>query len=305
LDVTVPDYQSLMAPALHALADDQEHPVSELRTVIGEQLRLTNDDRRATIPSGASLFANRLHWAITYLYQAGLVRRPKRGVVQITPRGQDVLAKYPDRVDLGVLVQFEEFLEFRSRSRRADQAAPDTAGASETTPRETVAAAVEEANAAVAVEVLDRVRQRGAAFLEHLVLDVLTAMGYGGARGSAEHTGRPGDEGLDGVIRQDPLGLDRIYVQAKCYAADRSVGRPEIQEFVGALHGAQADRGIFITTGRFSSEAKVYAERVAARLVLIDGHMLAGLMVNLNIGVQDRETYVIKRIDEDFFEDVG
>ena len=239
------------------------------------------------------------------MYQSGLVRRPRRGVVQITPRGQEVLAKHPDRVDIGVLVQFEEFIEFRGRSRQAGPAGAAAAAAVEATPRETVGAAVEEANAAVAAEVLDRVRERGAAFLEHLVLDVLTAMGYGGARGSAEHTGRPGDEGLDGVIRQDPLGLDRIYVQAKCYAADRSVGRPEIQEFVGALHGAQADRGIFLTTGRFSADAKNYAERVAARLVLIDGHMLAGLMVNLNIGVQDRETYVIKRIDEDFFEDVG
>jgi restriction system protein len=230
-----------------------------------------------------------VHWAVTYLYQSGLLRRPRRGVVRITPRGQEVLAKHPDRVDLSVLVQFEEFIEFRGHSRQADRAGSVAETAAEATPRETVAAAVEEANAAVAAEVLDRARERGPAFLEHLVLDVLTAMGYGGARGSAEHTGRPGDEGLDGVIRQDPLGLDRIYVQAKCYAAHRTVGRPEIQEFVGALHGAQADRGIFITTGRFTADAKDYAERVAARLVLIDGHTLAELMVELNIGVQDRE----------------
>jgi restriction system protein len=295
-----------MAPVLHALADGQERSMSELRTVIADQLALTPEDLRATIPSGHSLLASRVHWAVTYVYQSGLVRRPRRGVVQITSRGQEVLAKHPDRVDLSVLVQFEEFIEFRGRSRQAHPGGPVAEGTTiEATPRETVAAAVEEANAAVAAEVLDRVRERGAVFLERLVLDVLTAMGYGGARGSAEHTGRPGDEGLDGVIRQDPLGLDRIYVQAKCYAADRSVGRPEIQEFVGALHGAQADRGIFITTGRFTAEARDYAERVAARLVLIDGHMLAGLMVDLNIGVQDRETYVIKRIDEDFFEDVG
>jgi restriction system protein len=305
LDVTVPDYQSLMAPALRVLADGQERSMSDLRAVIADQAALTADDLAATIPSGASLFSSRLHWAITYMYQSGLVRRPRRGVMQITARGREVLAKHPDRVDLSVLVQFEEFIEFRGRSRRVGQAGPGTPGASEATPRETVAAAVEEANTAVAAEVLDRVRERGAAFLEHLVLDVLTAMGYGGARGSAEHTGRSGDKGLDGVIRQDPLGLDRIYVQAKCYAADRSVGRPEIQEFVGALHGAQADRGVFITTSRFTPDASDYAERVAARLVLIDGHMLAELMVRLNIGVQDRETYVIKRIDEDFFEDAG
>jgi restriction system protein len=171
------------------------------------------------------------------------------------------------------------------------------------TPRETIASAVEESNAAVADEVLERVREHDPAFLERLVLDVLTAMGYGGAAGSAEHLGRSGDKGLDGVIKQDALGLDRIYVQAKRYAADQTIGRPQIQEFVGALHGAQADRGIFITTSRFSAEAYTYADRVAARLILLDGGALSELMVRHNIGVQDRETYVIKRIDEDYFEE--
>ena len=171
------------------------------------------------------------------------------------------------------------------------------------TPREAVATAVDEANAAVAAEVLDRVRLREPAFLERLVLEVLTAMGYGGAAGAAEHLGRAGDEGLDGVIRQDPLGLDRIYVQAKRYGASKAVGRPEIQEFVGALHGAQADRGIFITTSRFTPEAVTYADRVAARVILIDGLALSGLMVRYNIGVQDQQTYVIKRVDEDFFDE--
>jgi restriction system protein len=292
-----------MAPALHALADGQEHSVPHLREAISSRFRLTEEDLRATIPSGGLLFANRLHWAITYLYHAGLVARPRRGVVQITQRGREVLAKHPDRVDVGVLSQFEEFIEFRTPSRRGGQ--PESTGPdiTETTPRETVSAAVEEANAAVAVEVLDRVRGREPAFLEHLVLDVLTAMGYGGAAGAAEHLGRSGDQGLDGVIRQDALGLDRIYVQAKRYGQDQSVGRPEIQAFVGALQGTQAGRGIFITTSRFTTEAIAYAERVPARVVLIDGRMLADLMVKHNIGVQDQETYVIKRIDEDFFED--
>jgi restriction system protein len=162
---------------------------------------------------------------------------------------------------------------------------------------------VEEANAAVAAEVLDRDRQREPAFLERLVLSVLTAMGYGGVAGAAEHLGKVGDEGLDGVIRQDPLGLDRIYIQAKRYAASRAVGRPEIQEFVGALHGAQADRGIFITTSRFTPDAIAYADRVAARVVLIDGQALSALMVRHNIGVQDQQAFVIKRVDEDFFEE--
>jgi restriction system protein len=301
--VTVPDYQSLMAPVLHALDDQQARSMSELRSLIGARLPLTDDDLRAKIPSGAALFANRLHWAITYLYQAGLVRRPKRGIVQITDRGQEILAKHPNRVDLVVLAQFDEFVDFKSRSRQAQPGEQHETATSEATPRETIAAAVEEANAAVAAEVMDRVRQREPVFLERLVLSVLTAMGYGGAAGAAEHLGRSGDEGLDGVIRQDPLGLDRIYVQAKRYAADRPVGRPEIQEFVGALHGAQADRGIFITTSRFTPEAATYADRVAARVILIDGPSLSSLMVQHNIGVQEQETYVIKRVDEDFFED--
>jgi restriction system protein len=292
-----------MAPALQALADNNEHSMSQLRTIIADEIGVTEEDLRAKIPSGAPLFASRLHWAVTYMYQAGLVRRPRRGIVQITQRGMDVLAKHPDRVDLTVLGQFAEFNDFRSRTRRVEQATGASEGVAEAPPRETVAAAVREANAAVAEEVLERVREREPAFLERLVLDLLTAMGYSGAAGSAVHTGKPGDRGLDGVVSQDALGLDRIYVQAKRYAEETPVRRPEIQEFVGALHGAQADRGIFVTTSRFTHDAEDYAERVAARLVLIDGRMLADLMVKYNVGVQDRETYVIKRIDEDFFED--
>jgi restriction system protein len=245
-----------MAPTLRALADSQERSMSQLRAIVADQLGLSEDDLRATIPSGASVFSSRLHWAVTYMYQSGLVHRPRRGIVEITPRGLEVLEEHPDRIDLGVLVQFDEFLDFRSRSRQVDQAAAAAESVSEATPRETVAAAVTEANAAVAAEVLDRVREREPVLLERLVLDLLSGMGYAGAAGSAEHTGQPGDKGLDGVISQDPLGLDRIYIQTKRYGAENPVTRPEIQEFVGALHGAQADRGIVITTSRFTQDAK-------------------------------------------------
>ena len=296
----------MMAPVLSALADGGDHSLAKLRTVLAERLGLTEEDLQAKIPSGTPLFANRLHWAVTYMYQAGLLSRPKRGVVRITGRGRKVAAAHPDRVDVGVLSEFPEFIEFKSRShapRQSSQTGQPELAKSEATPREAVSTAVDEANTAVAAEVLDRVRQREPAFLERLVLAVLTAMGYGGAAGAAEHLGKSGDEGLDGVIRQDPLGLDRIYVQAKRYGASRAVGRPEIQEFVGALHGAQADRGIFITTSRFTPEATTYADRVAARVVLIDGAALSALMVRHNIGVQDQQRYVIKRVDEDFFEE--
>ncbi len=300
----VPDYQSLMAPALSVLGDGGDHSLAELRVAVADQLALTEDDLRAQIPSGTSLLTSRLHWAVTYMYQAGLLSRPKRGVLRITGRGRKVAAEHPDRVDNRVLAEFPEFVEFTSRSRKPKQAGEaDLAAEDAAPPREAVTAAVNEANAAVAAEVLDRVRQREPAFLERLVLSLLTAMGYGGAAGAAEHLGRVGDEGLDGVIRQDPLGLDRIYVQAKRYGAARPVGRPEIQEFVGALHGAQADRGVFITTSRFTPDAIAYADRVAARVVLIDGQTLSGLMVSHNIGVQDQQVFVIKRVDEDFFEE--
>ncbi len=172
------------------------------------------------------MLANRLHWAVTYMYQAGLLSRPKRGVLRITGRGRKVAANHPQRVDVRVLSEFPEFIDFKSRSHQPKPTGESDLADEGSTPREAVSAAVDEANAAVAAEVLDRVRQREPAFLERLVLSVLTAMGYGGAAGAAEHLGKTGDEGLDGVIRQDALGLDRIYVQAKRYAS-KAVGREQ------------------------------------------------------------------------------
>ena len=194
------------------------------------------------VPSGSPVFDSRVHWAVTYMAQAGLVRRPRRGVVQVTPRGRQVLDQQPNRVDNVLLSRYPEFLDFKSRAREKQVDPVISLGPSlepqETTPREQLEKAVEEANAALATELLQRIQDRDPVFLEQLVLRLLTAMGYGGRAGAAEHLGRSGDQGLDGVIRQDVLGLDRVYVQAKRYAADHSVGRPEIQAFVGALHGA-------------------------------------------------------------------
>jgi len=308
--VTVPDYQTLMLPVLRAIADGQHHRLVDVRTVLAEQLGLTDEDRALKIPSGSPVFDSRVHWAVTYMAQAGLIRRPRRAVVQLTVRGQEVLTENPVAVDNALLSRYPEFLDFKMRARDRQPALPGSnatllAQSSEkTTPREQAAHAVEESNAAIAAELLDRVRSREPTFLEQLVLRLLTAMGYGGRAGAAEHLGRVGDQGLDGVIRQDALGLDRVYVQAKRYGADQSVGRPDIQAFVGALHGAQADRGIFITTGRFTAEALEYAQRVPARLVLIDGAQLTELMVLHNVGVQVEQTFILKRVDEDFFESV-
>lgn len=228
------------------------------------------------------------------------------GHVQITDRGKEVLAAKPDRVDIQLLSRFEEYREFRMRTRAGsgEQAADavDSQDGGHDTPLEVIVEAVRESNEALAIDVLQRVLDQKPVFLEQLVLDLLTAMGYGGRAGAAEHWGRSGDGGIDGVVRQDVLGLDRVYVQAKRYAADHAVGRPDIQGFVGALHGQQADRGVFITTSRFSAEARSYVERIPNRIVLIDGRRLAELMILHNVGVQDESTFVLKRIDEDFFD---
>lgn len=302
--MAVPDYQSLMAPCLHALAGGEPLSVRELRDTVAKRLDVTSSDREMRIPSGSFVFDNRVHWAITYMAQAGLVTRPRRAVVQITDRGKTVLQAHSNRVDNTVLARFPEFTEFKNRSKDTVPGSAHTPdNADVVPPAESIANAVKLAHTALADELIERVRERDPEFLEHLVLRTLTAMGYGGNHGAAEHLGRSGDEGLDGVIRQDALGLDRIYVQAKRYGISRAVGRPEIQEFVGALHGAQADRGVFITTSRFTPEAQQFAERIQARVVLINGIELAQLMIRHNIGVQVRDTYVVKRMDEDFFED--
>jgi restriction system protein len=269
-------------------------------------MRVSDEDRAVMLPSGRqSLFANRVAWAVTHMAQAGLLDRPTRGVTQITDRGIEVLTQYPDRVDMKVLSRFPEYAEFRTRTKqRKGQQLPDTVAVTgeDLSPREAIEDVIDSAHSAVAADLLARVLKQPPVFLEQLVLRLLVKMGYGGLETPAEHLGGPGDAGLDGLIRLDKLGLDVVYVQAKRYT-DRHVGRPDIQAFVGALHGAQASRGIFITTSRFSSDARDYAERVNARLVLIDGPELAALMIEHDCGVIVEESFVLKRVDENFFEE--
>ena len=271
-------------------------------------MHVTAEDRAILLPSGTQpLFTNRVGWTVTHLAQAGLLDRPARGVTQITARGLEVLHQYPARVDMKVLRRFPEYEEFRTRTRqRKGQPEPDAgtvSGAHEDlAPREAIAEVIDSAHSAVAADLLARVIKQPPVFLEQLVLSLLVKMGYGGLEAPAEHLGAPGDAGLDGLIRLDTLGLDVVYVQAKRYT-DRHVGRPDIQAFVGALHGAQASRGVFITTSRFSSDARDYAERVNARLVLIDGPELAALMIEHDCGVITEESFVLKQVDENFFEE--
>ena len=254
------------------------------------------------LPSGlARTFANRVGWAATYLYRTGLLARPQRSVYTITERGRDILARYPDRVDLHVLAQFPEFDEFRQPSRRR-QAAGVGLGieGQDATPEERIVSAYDEMREALIADLRDRIHTMPFEAFEDLVLDVLHAMGYGdGTEDDRIRTGGSGDAGIDGVIRQDRLGLEGIYVQAKRWQAN--VGRPVIQGFIGALQGARAARGVIVTASTFSQDARDYAATVSPRVVLIDGERLAELMIDHNVGVSPRERYEVKRIDGDYF----
>lgn len=303
--MAVPDFQTLMRPLLALTEDGQEHSIGALREKLAEQFQLSPDDLAARIPSGrVTVLQNRVGWAATYLYRTGLLSRPRRAHYAITGRGRQVLTENPERVDLGVLSQFEEFEEFRSRSTKPSggevAAAPTGQTSLQTeTAEDRMHQADRELRTALAAEVLDRVKDQTWEFFEDLVLDVLRAMGYGGPRGETEHLGASGDGGVDGVIREDALGLDLIYVQAKFWT--NTVGRPEIQRFYGALHGQGASRGIFLTTSTFSREAEEFAESATPRVVLVDGQRLADLMIENQVGVTVAETYEVKRVDLDYF----
>jgi len=302
--VAIPDFQTLMRPLLEAYSSGGERPISEVRHALSVEFALTEEELAERLPSGlAKTFDNRVGWAATYLYRTGLVVRPRRSVYQITERGREVLAANPNRVDLSVLSQFPEFEEFRKptgRRRRAPQVVP---AADETaTPEERIEAAYQELRQALAVELLERVHTMPPSAFEDLVLDVLHAMGYGdGTEDSRLRTGASGDRGIDGVIREDKLGLDVVYVQAKRW--EGGVGRPVVQGFVGALQGARASKGIIFTASTFSSEAREYAATVSPRVILIDGERLAELMMDYNVGVAAREAYEVKRVDRDYFGD--
>ncbi len=304
--VAIPDIQSLMRPCLAVHEDGQPHSTVELRDRLAEIMDVSTEDRKRLLPSGSKLvFSNRVAWAITHLAQAGLLERLGRGITQITDRGRTTLKTHPDRVNMTVLLSFPEYVEFRMRTRERKGKSAETAetvsSAQDLSPREAITEAIDTAHSAVSSDLVSRIIKQPPAFLEQLVLKLLAEMGYGGLEAPGEHLGGSNDAGLDGLIRLDPLGLDIVYVQAKRYT-DQHVGRPEIQAFVGALHGAQASRGVFITTSRFTAGARDYADRVNARLVLIDGPELASPMIEYDCGVVTEENFVLKQVDENFFD---
>lgn len=311
--VSVPDFQTVMVPVLRHLEDGQEHQSKEIIAALAVEFGLSDDDLAERIPSGyLTTWQSRVHWANTHLYQARAIARTRRGVYSITDRGRQLLAHHPDRIVLKDLEQFKEFRDFRARGRAKTAASKDTtqtveAPADSATALEVeapdlrAAAAAEEANAAVESDLLRHLNEQPPEFLERAVLDLLVAMGYAGAKGRQLHLGKSGDEGFDGVIYQDKLGLDRVYIQAKRYRSGKAVGRPDLQGFVGALQYAQASRGVFITTSRYTNDARTYASHLQQRVILIDGDELAHLMVDHGVGVQTKHTFVLREIDEDYF----
>lgn len=311
----IPDYESAMLPLLQLASDGVEHRFRDVVEQLAIQFELTDAERAEMLPSGtAPLFDNRIGWARTYLKQAGLLESPKRGLFKITDRGRAVLSSMPPRIDAGFLDQFEEFRAFRTRRREETPNVPTTPNvsthqttseASELTTRQTpedmLASAYRRLRGDLEVEVIEQIKAASPAFFERLVIDLLVTMGYGGSRQDAGRAiGKSGDGGIDGIIKEDKLGLDVIYVQAKRW--EGTVGRPEIQKFAGALQGQRANKGVFITTSSFTRDAVEYAGVINSKIILVDGEQLAGLMIDHNVGVSTVGMYELKRLDNDYFE---
>ncbi|HYO47781.1 MAG TPA: restriction endonuclease [Gemmatimonadota bacterium] len=306
--MSVPDFQSLMLPVLQQLAADGEQSPSDVRAAVASKLQLTPEDLAEMLPSGRqTTFANRVAWALGYLKQAGLLESPRRGSYRLVERGRSALTEGVDRIDIQYLMRFPEFAAFRRPSGGTSPTVGRTPQSEDIalTPDEQMRVGYARLRANVAAQLLERVQQVTPKFFEELVVDLLVAMGYGGSReDAAAVVGRSGDEGIDGIIKEDRLGLDAIYVQAKRWK--ETVGRPDIQRFAGALQGQRARKGVFITTSTFTAEAKAYANNLQSTIVLVDGNELAEFMLDHGVGVGEAETLKVLRLDEDYFsEDLG
>lgn len=298
--MAIPDYQSLMLPTLRLYADHQEHSFREVVESLATELHLTEQERKEMLPSGQQqVFDNRVGWARTYLKKAGLIEATRRAYNRITERGLEILKQNPKRIDVKYLDQFEEFKSFRAlrHTRRDDEPEQE---AYNQTPEESLESAYQQIRADLAADLLVRIKSCSPAFFERLVVELIVKMGYGGTRQDAGRAiGKSGDGGIDGIIKEDKFGLDTIYIQAKRW--ENTVGRPEIQKFVGALTGQRAKKGLFISTSNFSSDAMDYVSRIDARIVLIDGETLAQLMIDHGVGVSTVNTFELKKVDSDYF----
>ena len=305
--MAIPDYQSLMLPVLIA-ASQGEVRIGSVVEDLADRLGLSAEERSELLPSGKqTVFSNRVHWAKSYLGKANLIEITRRGHFKITARGEKLIESNPSHIDNKLLTQFEEFRQFRERSNDSidsgTQVNIQTIDEQKQTPDETMRMAHRQIETALAQDLLDRVREAPPDFFERLIVNLLLSMGYGGSTKNAGRTlGRSGDDGVDGVIDQDALGLDRVYVQAKRYAVGNSIGPGAIRDFFGSLDRHKATKGLFVTTSSFSPAAKETAEMLSKRIVLVDGDQLGQLMIRHNVGGRIEDTLTIKKIDEEFFE---
>jgi len=300
--MAIPDYQTVMLPLLRFLKDAKEHSIGEVVDALADEFNLSAEERQQLLGSGQqTVIRNRAGWARTYLKKAGLIASTRRGYFCITERGQSVLASKPERIDVKYLEQFPEFVAFRElRHERPDEAPVPVTASSNATPEEALDAAYSRLRLGLEAELLDQVKSASPSFFERLVVELLVRMGYGGTlRDAGQAIGKSGDGGIDGIIKEDRLGLDVIYIQAKRW--DSTIGRPEIQKFAGALQGHRARKGVFITTSSFSPDALEFASRIDSKIVLIDGAALAKHMIDHNVGVSLSRSYEVKKIDSDYF----
>lgn len=303
--MSVPNFQELLLPLLKLAADENEHPVAEAVYLLGVHLNLSEEDKKELLPSGRQTrFANRVAWARAHLKAAGLLENPARGTFRITDVGLELLDKTPAGLSMKDLEQFPSYLVFRAGKLGVPSQAERAASPLEQTPEEALETAYSGLRQQLADELLDRVRAAPPSFFEQLVVDLLVAMGYGGSRQDAgQAVGQSGDGGIDGIIKEDRLGLDVVYVQAKRW--EGNVGRPVVQAFAGSLEGQRARKGVLITTSAFSAEAVDYVSKIEKKIVLVDGRALAELMIEHGVGVHLVQRYELKRVDDDYFAGVA
>ena len=307
--MAVPDYQSLMLPLLRFAGEKKgETSTGEAVEVLAKELGLNDEDLKEMLPSGIqSTFFNRVGWASTYMKKAGLLEATRRGYYRITSRGQDLLTKQPKAINVKLLKQYPEFLEFQQLkgTRTGNKVSPlgVASDISTATPSEALEAAYENLRGELVDEILSRLKKSSPSFFERVVVELLVKMGYGGSRADAgKAIGRSGDGGIDGIIKEDRLGLDVVYIQAKRWD-NNSVGRPDVMQFAGALQAQRANKGIFITTSRFTDDARSYVSQIGSKIVLIDGEQLTNLMIENDVGVSTVSLYPVKKIDTDYFDE--
>jgi restriction system protein len=302
----MPSLESFMLPFLQILGDGNEHSRKEMRDLLSKHFNLAESEKNEAFTSGKSILSNRVGWTRTYLKMAGLIEYPKRGIFKITNKGKDILIQNPDKIDIRFLKQFPEFCDFLKGNKKDDDISSkpliDISIPESYTPEEIIEESFHRIRQSLEQEILSKLKSVNPYFFERIVVELLVKMGYGGSiQDAGKAIGKTGDEGIDGIIKEDKLGLDVIYVQAKRW--EGVVGRPEIQKFVGALAGQRAKKGVFITTSDFTKEATSYAAQMDTKIVLLNGENLAQYMIDYNLGVSVQNTYEIKKIDSDYFEE--